>query len=273
MVPGDRLTGAERRFAGTAFDVAVRLRLGAETDGVTDSIEWALDCAASIGVRFPEQGLREGGRTLEAAGAAGPTLPRAELLRTAVVIGWCETATRSLSAVMGCPLAEMPAAATWAELCDQAPAPVLADLDELLAVAESALLPELANSATGRRAADVRVQVDMSLGPVRAEVDLLTGPALLELKTGAGRSAAGAAVFPLDRTLLRQLAGYALLPAAAAAGIKEVGVYAARFGQLWRTNLDELLRATTTWYPHTGTPGLEQLRAATTTVLGPRPAR
>ncbi|HEX6074907.1 MAG TPA: hypothetical protein VFZ32_06555 [Micromonosporaceae bacterium] len=105
-------------------------------------------------------------------------------------------------------------------------------------LADERLLPEL-----------MRRRNEWVLGPtfdgsqlLKADVDLIVGGLLLDLKTSVGSDRAdGTRYASLKREELWQIVCYALMDFSHAHGITEVGLYAARYGNLTTWSLAELL--------------------------------
>lgn len=124
------------------------------------------------------------------------------------------------------------------DLLALAPDDAVQQLKDLKKLAEERLLPEL-----GRR------PNEWTLGPtfdgsklLKADADLIAGGALVDLKTSAGRCRTdGTRYASLKREDLWQMVCYALMDFSDSYGIAEIGVYAARYGNLTVWPLSDLL--------------------------------
>lgn len=116
----------------------------------------------------------------------------------------------------------------------------VADMQAMLALARDRLVPAV--MARGG---------PLWLGPVfdgsqwvPADADIIAGGLLIDVKTGAGaKRRDGSRYNGLDKRTLYQLLGYLLFDFSDAYGITEVGLYAARYGQLTTWPVVDLLHA------------------------------
>lgn len=121
-------------------------------------------------------------------------------------------------------------------LLDLASEDALRQLDSLVTLAETVLIPDLAGP--------------FHIGPIfdgsglcAADADIIAGDLLVDLKTRLGDKVkrAGGRSDTLRIQDLLQLVGYALFDRSDAYGIARVGIYSARFGRMVVWGLDEML--------------------------------
>ncbi|MEV4736313.1 MULTISPECIES: hypothetical protein [unclassified Microbacterium] len=138
----------------------------------------------------------------------------------------------------GSPLAALLKDATFdaMHLLELAPEDAIRQLDSLVTLAETALIPNIAGP--------------FRIGPIfdgsalcAADADIIAGDLLLDLKTRLGDKVkrAGGRSDTLRIQDLLQLVGYALFDRSDTYRIARVGIYSARFGRMVVWGLDELL--------------------------------
>ncbi len=128
---------------------------------------------------------------------------------------------------------------TLDQILELVPDIAVADLEAMLDVARDKLVPAV--RARGG---------PLWLGPVfdgsqwvAADADLIAAGLLIDVKTGAGtKRKDGSRYNGLDKQTLYQLLGYLLFDFSDAYGIREVGLYAARYGQLTTWPVVDLLQ-------------------------------
>lgn len=125
-----------------------------------------------------------------------------------------------------------------ADLLALMPSTAYHELRELRNLARSTMLPPLADRhgrwAVGPRFAGSEL--------MNADADLIAGGLLIELKTAlGGKRADGTRRASLEASTLHQLLGYVLLDFGDEYGLREVGLYSARYGHFATWRLGELL--------------------------------
>lgn len=257
LVDRDDLPRGWEGLLGTAFDYWVRLRTQAvprfpETrvaltivptrvrQSLLEMMAWASEPADDHAARCARFAVGD-----EYHGAGGG------LLAFSAVLAFCDQMYRlGPAALESNPLSHyetLDDADPFQLLYDARPV-LVGQLGKLAAVAEERLVPVLV-------AEGCRQPLLLDRLPLRAEADLLVGGGtVVDLKTNLGTApkSGGPRRFTIDPELVRQLVGYALLadgrpglrsrpeeqPVPA---VEEIGVYAARYGLLWRTPLLPLL--------------------------------
>lgn len=236
---------------GTAFDWAVRFLVHPQP-----SLDLALIGVVrrvpQIGIAAIEMGERLGvmpGRDALGDGlgvgrfdgpAAGSTVDDETLLRGCWALALLTEVYRVGGIVPGSPLCELdPDRVRAADLLALASPSGVTELEQLCQLARTALLPHLA----------VR-RGPWAIGPtfdgsklMKADADFIAAGLLVEMKTSLGdKRADGSRRAGLDGPTLQQMLGYLLLDFPDEFAIKDLGLYAARYGHLTTWRLPELLQ-------------------------------
>lgn len=241
--------GASPGTLGTAFDWSVRflvqprpsLRLAVAGlfGRFPQLLDAAVDLATQLGVATERGEETSLGVERFDGPSAGAVVDEAILLPGCWALALLTDVYRLGGIPPGSALQELDRPAVRAaDLLALASPAATAELGQLRDLARTALLPRLAHRqglwATGPLFVGSRL--------MNADADLVAGGLLLELKTSLGdKRADGSRRAGLETRTLHQLLGYVLLDFTDEFDVKEVGLYAARYGHLAVWPLSDLL--------------------------------
>jgi hypothetical protein len=239
--------GTNPGTVGTAFDFLLRFELvpspnlylamlGADLAG-RKYVALLDELVDRLGCTVRETAV---GSTSEADVVSAPPRRDTELVcRGSYVAALLAEVYRSGDVWPGSLLSQVTKRTTLDQILELVPDIAVADLEAMLDVARDKLVPAV--RARGG---------PLWLGPVfdgsqwvPADADIIAAGLLIDVKTGAGsKRKDGSRYNGLDKQTLYQLLGYLLFDFSDTYGIREVGLYAARYGQLTTWPVVDLLQ-------------------------------
>lgn len=155
--------------------------------------------------------------------------------RASVALAWYEQVFRSQGAALSSGALSELLGGELADLLARVPDRLVDQVNQLGWVADDAFLPRVEGQT-------VCYNPTLGYGALAADADLVVGETLWELKTTQGTKTRAGYRFAVTPELVRQLLGYVLLDQEDTLGVKNVGVYAARYGLPWTIPVDRLIR-------------------------------